>query len=341
MDDQLIQRSRYVLKTRVRRAKTCPNNLFPSACKHFMNWVNNHPIFSGALIALREHKSELQDELKNFIKNTEKTDADYESFKYSASTTNEHSAICLFIIEIIANMTEEESLYSNFYYQLTYYLTRDFLQKTEEQIELIRNVVLDGLYEYLDEQIDSRNALYGIILKYKQRSEWFCRNRLRDTVSKGIEGKSGERALTVDLQEYIFNQGVEFYIEPSSSSGEADLIIKASEGKSIIIDAKYIQSGSIRSEIVRKISTGFHQVMRYCTDYNEHEGYLVTFVSIDRRIDLELEEIDGIKFLRLGSKVIYHLFVDISDSPSASKSGKAVEILIKREELVNVDSTSL
>lgn len=341
MVDQLIQRSRYVLKTRIRRAKTCPRNLFPSACSHFLNWVNNHPIFSGALITLRTNKPGFKDDLNNFLRNEKKSDADYEAFKYSATSTMEHSAICLFIIEFVANMTEEEILYSGFYSELTYYLLSNFQRESDDHLESLRNVALDGLYEYLDEQIDSRNALYGIILKYKQRSEWFRRERLRSIVTKGIEGKSGERALVVDLQEYIFNQGVEFYIEPSSSSGEADLIIKASGGKSIIIDAKYIKSESTRSEIVRKISSGFHQVMRYCDDYNEHEGYLVTFVSIDKRIDLELEEIDGIKLFRLGSKVIYHLFVDISDSPSASKAGKAEEILIKREELVNIESTSL
>lgn len=336
MDSQLIQRSRYVLKTRIRRARTCPTNLFPSACNHFLNWVNNHPIFSGALITLRNIKPELYDELERYVKNPHKTDIDYESTKYKATTTNEHSVICLYIIQIIAGMTEEEIQFSNFYFDLTRYLTGNYLHKTEEQVEAIRNVVLDGIYEYLDEQIDSRNVLYGIILKYKQRSEWFRRKRLREIALNGLEGKSGERALAVDLQEYVFNQGVEFHIEPSSSSGEVDLIIKASEDKIILIDAKYIKLESNRSEIVRKISSGFHQVMKYCTDYNENEGYLVTFIDTDKKIDLELEDVDSIKFLSLGSKIIYHLFVDISDSPSASKSGKAEEIIISSDELKEI-----
>lgn len=341
MDDQLIQRSRYVLKTRIRRAKTCPRNLFPSACFHLLNWINNHPVFYGALVILRTNKPGFKEELNNFLRNDKKSDADYEAFKYSATSTIEHSAICLFIIEFIANMSEEEILYSGFFHEITYYLLNNFQHERDEQLETLRNVALDGLYEYLDEQIDGRNVLYGIILKYKQRSEWFRRERLRTLVNQGVEGKSGERALAVDLQEYIFNQGVEFYIEPSSASGEADLIIKAAEGKNNIIDAKYIKPDSTRSEIVRKISSGFHQVFRYCEDYNEYEGYLVTFVNLDKRIDFELEEVDGIKIFRLGSKVIYHLFVDITDSPSASKSGKAEEILIKRDELVKEEKTSM
>lgn len=337
MDEQLIQRSRYVLKTRIRRAKTCPINLFPSACNHFLNWANNHPIFSGSLINLRNMNLNIYNELKSYVTKNKSGD-EFDSIKYAAATTNEHAAICLFITEIISGMTEKEISYSNILSDLSYYLKGDFLHKVDEQVELLRDVVLDGIYEYLDEQIDSRNALYGIILKYKQRSEWFQRKRLREICTNGLEGKTGERALAIDLQEYVFNQGVEFYIEPSSASGEVDLIIKASEGKSIIIDAKYIKPEFNRSEIVRKISSGFHQVMKYCADYNEHEGYLVTFSDTDKKIDLELDDIDSIKFLRLGSKIIYHLFVDISDSPPASKSGKAEEVIVSANELKEIVS---
>lgn len=337
MDEQLIQRSRYVLKTRIRRAKTCPVNLFPSACNHFLNWANNHPVFSGSLMNLRNMNSNIYDELKSYVAKNKNRD-EFDSIKYAAATTNVHSAICLFIIEIISAMTEEDISSSSIFLDLSYYLKQDFIHKTDEQVELLRDVVIDGIYEYLDEQIDSRNALYGIILKYKQRSEWFQRKRLREICTNGLEGKTGERALAIDLQEYVFNQGVEFYIEPSSASGEVDLIIKASEGKSIIIDAKYIKPESSRSEIISKIRSGFHQVMKYCADYNENEGYLITFCNIDKKIDLELDDTDSIKFLRLGSKIIYHLFVDISDSPTASKAGKAEEVIVSANELKEIVS---
>jgi hypothetical protein len=46
-------------------------------------------------------------------------------------------------------------------------------------------MAIDGVYEYLDEQIDTRNVIYSILLKYKQHSEWFHRKRLRAIADEG------------------------------------------------------------------------------------------------------------------------------------------------------------
>jgi len=145
------------------------------------------------------------------------------------------------------------------------YLTGNSRIDYKEAVEAIRDVAVDGLYEFLDEQIDARNVLYAILLKYKQRSEWYRRSRLRNAADHGLEGKTGEKALAVDLQEYVLDQGVEFTVEPSSASGEADLILRDSEGRYIIIDAKYIPDGATRAVIRDKIASGVNQVARYCT----------------------------------------------------------------------------
>jgi hypothetical protein len=83
------------------------------------------------------------------------------------------------------------------------------------------------------------------------------------------------------------------------------------------------------------MNSGFHQVARYCDDDHEPEGFLVSFIRTPKRISLELEESDGLWFLKLGGKTIYYLPVQISDEPSASKSGKAEEVIITKEELVS------
>ena len=46
------------------------------------------------------------------------------------------------------------------------------------------------------------------------------------------------------------------------------------------------------------------------------------------------EELDGLRFLKLGGKTIYYLPVQISNEASASKSGKAEEVIITKVELV-------
>jgi len=214
------------------------------------------------------------------------------------------------------------------------YLTGNSHIKYDDALEVLRDVAIDGLYEYLDEQIDTRNVLYAVLLKYKQRSEWFRRARLRAIAENGLEGKNGERALAADVQEYVLDQGVEFIVEPTSASGEADLILRDSEGRYIIIDAKYIPPDATRSRILETIASGFNQVSRYCNDYNEPEGFLATFVCTSTKIRLELEETDGFRFLSIGGKTIYYLPINIADLPSASVEGKATEMVFPATELI-------
>ena len=64
MDQQLLQRTRYVLRSRVRKVQTCPNALFVSTCQHLLAWIENHPVLSGTVHYLRnvpgEHKERIE-----------------------------------------------------------------------------------------------------------------------------------------------------------------------------------------------------------------------------------------------------------------------------------------
>ena len=215
------------------------------------------------------------------------------------------------------------------------YLTGNYHIKIDEAISAIRDVALDGLYEFLDEHLDDRNSIYAILLKYKQRSEWFRKHRLRSHAENGLEGKTGELALALDVQEYVLDQGVEFYVEPASASGEVDLVLKSSEGRFIVVDAKYVKDGSNRSSVCSKLASGFHQVSRYCNDYNVSDGFLINFVADKKRIRLGLDNADGIPYLEVGNRKIYYVEVNIADELSASRSGKAAEIEIHKDELIS------
>jgi hypothetical protein len=209
--------------------------------------------------------------------------------------------------------------------------------KTDEQLEVVRDVAVDGFYEYLDEHLDSRNAVMGLLLKYKQRSEWFRRERLRAIAAAGLEGqRPGELSLAVDMREYVFDEGVEFTIEPTSASGEADLVLRDTSGEHIVIDAKYLPPGVTPSVIKEKLAAGFHQVARYCDDFQEPSGYLVVFINDARTPRLQLDERDGFRFLTVKGKVVYYVPISIADLPSASKSGPAQEIDVAQDELLRL-----
>ena len=214
-------------------------------------------------------------------------------------------------------------------------MTGDDKGTLTDWLDTIRDVALDGLYEYLDEQVDSRNALMSVLLKYQHRSEWFRRKRLREVAANGLENEAtGERALAIDLQEYVFNQGIEFVIEPVSATGEVDLVLRDSNDRHLILDAKYIQPEAPPSEVKRKLSHGFNQVAKYCGDYQEPAGYMIAFNNHAAQIVLPLEEVDGLRLFKVGNVAVYFVEVAISDTPPASKAGKASQIIVSAEELV-------
>lgn len=336
MDQQLIQRTRYLIRSRSRRVQTCPAALFPSGCEHFLAWLTNHPVMSSIIQRLEEITGDFSDTISKIIEEVPKAHGSYTPMPYTAKSSIEHSALCLRLVKAIAEAPVEPDK-RDFYIRIFgEFLTGNENIKFEEALDALRDVAVDGLYEYLDEQLDSRNALYAILLKYKQRSEWYHRCRLRMAATNGLEGKVGEGALATDLQEYVLDQGVEFTVEPTSASGEVDLILRDSEGRYIIIEAKYVPEGQSRSKVVSKIASGFHQVARYCDDYNEPEGFLVVFTCQLTNLRLELNEADGLRYLNLRGKTIYYVPVDIAELPSASKAGKADEFIILASELVAI-----
>lgn len=338
MDELLIQRTRYVLRSRIRRVQTSPDTLFIASCQQLVAWINSHPILSTIVEHLESIPGDYHEHVARIIREAPDVKGSYDPGRYSAKTSEEHAAVCLRIVQGVVQLESFSRPQSDFAIRcFREYIDGKESIKVDESIQVLRDVVIDGLYEYLDEQIDTRNAIYGILLKYKQRCEWFRKERLRLIADSGLEGRQGERALAIDLQEYVFDQGVEFFVEPVSSSGEADLVLRAPEARYIILDAKYIPEAASRSDIRDKLTWGFNQVSRYCTDYNEPEGFLVAFKRCATHIRLELENSDGFPFMTLGGKTIYYLEVEIADLPSASKSKKATEVIIKADELLHLE----
>jgi len=336
MDQQLIQRTRYLLRARFRRAQTCPDAMFVDSCKQLIGWITNHRLLKPVITELSEMKGDHVDCISKIISEApENARGGYDPCKYSVTTNLNHSSVCYNLVKEISELGKLNESQQQFVIScLGEHLNGDIQINFEQAITVLRDVALDGLYEYLDEHLDERNAIYSILTKYKQRSEWFRKSRLRHYAVNGLEGKTGEKALALDVQEYVLDQGVEFFIEPASASGETDLILKSSEGRYIVIDAKYIKDESNRSSIKKKLSDGFHQVARYCNDFNVSEGFLVNFIADSKRLSLDLDILDGLSYLKVGSKIIYYIEINIANEPSASKSGKAEKIELSKEDLI-------
>jgi hypothetical protein len=261
----------------------------------------------------------------------------YDPGFYEASTIDEHAAVCLSVLDAIC--ADETRKGDEFLLRcLGEYLTGDDQIKHEEALEALRDVALDGLFEFLDEHLDSRNIVLALVRKYQQRAEWFRRGTLRTLATSESHGRAGERALALDLYEYLLDQGVEFFVEPVSGSGEPDIVLREPTGKYVVLDAKYVNQADSPSDIRRKISSGFHQVARYCDDYQEPAGHLVVFSESRKRISPELEDADGWRFMNTGGRTIYYTEIWIADAPSASKLGKAEEVVISKAQLLSTET---
>lgn len=352
MDEQLVQRTRYLLQTRFRRARVAKRGHFEKICKQLLDWLENHPIISSIIHRLDTTKGDHHQEIQWMLGLEErmlgtyfhvailkKTNENVPEFKgYTATNFEQHSSACL---QLIRASIQRASL--DFYAVLAEYLTQESYiayndrgrrdNSPEDSLGVLRDIALRDLYEYLDEHLDGINGINGLMSKYKQNAEWFQKEYLRDVADNGFEGETGERALALHLQQYVFNQGVEFVVEPSSASGKVDLLLRDATGKYVIIDAKYINEKSTKSAVIRKIAEGFNQVARYCADFNQPEGFLGVFVNDDISIQIELEQSSGYRYFKVGGSIIYYIEMNIADRPSASKSGKAKQYIISANEL--------
>jgi hypothetical protein len=187
------------------------------------------------------------------------------------------------------------------------------------------------LYEYLDEHIDDNRAILSVLRNYKHRCEWFQSKRLFDLYCDGKENRKAEKNLAFDLYEFLFLQGIDFSIEPSSASGEADLVNAQDSEDRLIADVKIFDGENKRKSY---IISGFHQVLTYTRDYNQPFGYLVIFKTCERGLNISgSDQEQSIPMISMGGKTIFFLIVDIYQyEKTASQRGKLETVHLSPED---------
>ena len=103
-------------------------------------------------------------------------------------------------------------------------------------LEVFKDIFLEPFYDYLDESLDDQGAILALLRKYKHVCEWFRRQKFFGIWESGTA--RGEKHLALDLYRYLYEQGIEFYIEPSSLSGEVDMISTQIGENRLLADAK-------------------------------------------------------------------------------------------------------
>jgi hypothetical protein len=312
MDPQFVQNLRYKLQKRISRLKAIDAQLFPITLTQFWQYFDKQPVFTGIVEILLSPYLPIEKTV-NEILASENT--------MLGDTQEEAAAIGYLVLHSIT--VSETNLSHDTIYRLAmkYGAGGDLA----ESVDTIREVFLEPFYEYVDEQLDDQRAMLVSLLRYKHRSEWFYREKLWELSQKE---HVGERQLALDLYSYLYDQGIDFHIQPSSITGEIDLIAAQGTEDPLLLDAKVFDGDSRGKTYICK---AFNQIYTYTQQYNEPFGYLMIYKITDRDLQFALpsSQFSNIPVVIHNHKTIFFITVDIyqyNQPVSQRPTLKAIEI---------------
>ena len=204
MDPYVLQNVRYKLQKRVGRLNSIDDShSFIFSLIQFWNYLERQPVFRGII----EELLNLHPDAKS------NADSIFTGQAMYGETEEEAAAIGYEVLRKLLTHPKGVTQIG-----ITYHKIR---KESNESLDAVKELFLEPIYEYIDEQLDDQRLMLALILKYKQRSEWFNQKLLQNLSN---EGHNAERMLSIDLYSYLYDQGLDFLIEPSSITGEIDLI---------------------------------------------------------------------------------------------------------------------
>ncbi len=314
MDPLYIQGLRYKLQKRISRLNSVDDgDLFIITLAQFFIYFDQQPTFTGIVEILLANFPDLEETVDQIITGSQSLYGDSEE---------ESAAIGYLVLKKLKD--QSDSLF-----QIGYAYRRT--GKAHEAIEAIREIFVEPFYEYVDENLDDQRAMLALLMRYKHRSEWFHREKLWEY--SNIERKA-EKTLSLDLYSYLYDQGIDFMIEPSSITGEIDLISSQNTDDPLLLDAKVFDGDSRGKSYIRK---GFNQIYTYTQQYNEPFGYLVIFKTCEKDLRFSLKQPGNIPLLVHNHKTIFLITIDIFPNPKPVSQRVPIHAIeITEEEMIQV-----
>lgn len=324
MNSDLVQHFRFKLQRRVRKLNSAGFASFRFSLKRFWHFLNDNEIFVGLL------------DQAAVLCETAKEDADkiLGGQELFGETENEEVGLAYWVIKGCVECTERDDLEL----QVAHHYGNS--SQHDEALEHFKDMFIEPLYEYLDEQLDDQRLVLSLLRRYKHSCEWFRREKLLgiydEETERGKEAGKNSRAekrLALDVYEYLHDQGMSFSIEPSSVSGEADLIASQDSDDPLVADVKIFAPGASKNKAY--LLSGFQQVYQYTLDYNEPFGYLVIFKTCAEGLAITCSQQEqSTSFVIHNGKTVFFVVIDLyAHEQSASKRGKLKSYVISEEEL--------
>lgn len=309
-----LQDLRYKLQKRVQRIQTVDGNGFSLELIRFFDFFDSNPTLRASAAELSAKYPHIDDELNAAIQKGQGLEG---------LTEGESAAIGAAILRRVAVPDSGQVLFMNYVEPRSSF---------DEMLNHFRERYLDPFYEYIDEHIEDRNIVLAELVRFKHIAEWFRRDQLW-TLWKS-DPRFGEHGLAYAVYEFLYEQGIDFHIEPTSASGEADMVSAQNSLSALVADVKVFDPASSRGSSY--IKRGFHQVHKYLHDFNQPIGYLIVFKGSEKQLEVSLSTklTDEVPYFTLGDKTIFLVQVDIfPHEESASKRPIPEREMISEEEL--------
>lgn len=315
MDPHFVQTLRYKLQRRIRRLNGVDARHFGHILKQVWPFIRKNELFMAILEPALRCRTDLEESAKKVLSG--------ESLQ--GEDELEMVGIAFHVLDgvVSADKPDDAALRAG----------RAYLRGADlsDAVDAFRDHFLEPLYEYLDEQLDDQKAICALLVKYKRRSEWFTRSELQALLQ---DSTHGEKRLATDLYCYLHDQGMDFHIEPRSTSGEIDLLGDQTGDQRLVLDAKIFDPGKSKGKAY--LVSAFNQIYTYARDYNESAAYLAIYQTTAIEPKFAFAKSDSVfPYLEHNGKIIYFAVIDICDyEKPASKRGQSRVIEITKDDLI-------
>lgn len=185
--------------------------------------------------------------------------------------------------------------------------------------------LVEPVVTFLLSSLDLEVEIVRLMLKYKQRTEWFERSRLLNVAQR--DEHQVESALKQDFYRFLFDQGIEFTIDPLTpeGTGKPDILAKLLDGNILLVEAKVFDN--IQRDI-RHVRKGVDQALKYAEQFNTLAAFLLTFNIFDGKSSNGSrltfaggrEMGNGVASWEKASRTVYIASVDLGVSRPASSA---------------------
>lgn len=250
---------------RARTLQSASFNSFPNVLQDFWMFFKNEHLLFTIGENLQTKFPDLNEKVRSLL-----------SSRIKIQTNSEEESIA-FAFEVLSQMSEKISDLGSFRGALqasvfpTEFSVFDYQNRQHEvdknYLETFKERYLESFCLYVEEQIENteskfkeQSKILNLLLRFKHRSEWFFLSELCKIYESETSNQTrkAEKMLALNLYSYLYDQGIDFFIEPSSNRGAIDLIsLQTNPDECLLADVKIFDGVSRGKSYICK---GFKQI---------------------------------------------------------------------------------